>query len=218
MRLFLSSDKFGRRLDLLVQLVGAGARVGVISNALDLIPQPNREAYARQVHDPVGELNAAGLQARELDLRDYFGAPDKLEPVLHALDMVWVTAGNAFLLRRAMRQSGFDRIAPTLIHAGRLAYGGWSAGAVVACPNLKGIEYMDDPGQVAPGYDPAPIFDGLDLIPFHLVPHYDCGHAEGPAAEKVTMYLLDQAMPYRTMRDGDVVIRDANGIRAYEGA
>lgn len=216
MRLFLSSDKFGNRLDLLVQLAGQGARVGVVSNALDLIPQPNRETYARTVHDPVAELNAAGLRATALDLRDYFGAPEKLEPVLSVLDMVWVTGGNAFLLRRAMRQSGFDRIAPPLIRADRLAYGGWSAGAIVACPNLRGIEFMDDPSQVAPGYDPEPIFDGLDLIPFHLVPHYDCGHAEGPAAERVTMYLLDQAMPYRTMRDGDVIVRDARGIKAYE--
>jgi dipeptidase E len=216
MRLFLSSDKFGNRLDLLVQLAGQGARVGVISNALDLIPQPNRDTYARLVHDPVAELNAAGLAATPLDLRDYFGAPQKLEPVLAALDMVWVTGGNAFLLRRAMRQSGFDRLAPPLIQADKLAYGGWSAGAVVACPNLKGIELMDDPNQVAPGYDTAPIFDGLDLIPFHIVPHYDSGHAESPAAEKVTMYLLDQGMPYRTMRDGDVIIRDADGIKAYE--
>ena len=28
--------------------------------------------------------------------------------------------------------------------------------------------------------------------------------------------MLDKAMPYRTMRDGDVLVRDASGIRAYE--
>ena len=170
MRLFLSSDKFGNRIDLLTALVGQGAKVAVISNALDLIPQPNRETYARLVHDPAAVLNEAGLTAGLLDLRDYFGAPQKLVPVLATLDMVWVTGGNAFLLRRAMRQSGFDQLAPPLIRDGKLAYGGWSAGAVVACPNLKGIDLMDDPHQVAPGYDAAPIFDGLDLIPFHLVP------------------------------------------------
>ena len=218
MRLFLSSDKFGNRMDLLAGLVGQGARVAVISNALDLIPQANRDTYARLVHDPFADLIAACLAAVALDLRDYFGATEKLEPVRAALDMVWVTGGNAFLLRRAMRQSGFDLIAPPLIRAGKLAYGGWSAGAVVACPNLKGIELMDPPDQVAPGYDPAPIFDGLDLIPFHLVPHFDCGHAVGPAAEKITMYLLDQALPYRTKRDGDVIIRAEKGIKAYEAS
>lgn len=216
MRLFLSSDKFGNRIDLLASLVGQGGRIAVIANALDLIPPARRDTYARTVHDPIADLDAAGLQATALDLREYFARPAALEPVLAGLNGVWVTGGNAFVLRRAMRQSGFDRFAPPLIRTGKLFYGGWSAGAVVACPNLKGIEYMDDPDQVAPGYDPAPVFDGLDLIPFHLVPHYDCGHAEGPAAERVTMYLLDQAMPYRTMRDGDVLVRDENGIRAYE--
>src|SRR6185312_11422581 len=131
------SAKFGNRLALLAQLAGQGAKVGVISNALDLIPRASRETYAHTVHDPIAELNAAGLTASALDLRDYFGAAEKLEPALRALDMVWVTGGNAFLLLRAMRQSGFDRIAPPLIHAGKLAYGGWSAGAVVACPTLK---------------------------------------------------------------------------------
>jgi dipeptidase E len=216
MRLFLSSDKFGNRMDLLTGLVGQGARVGVIANAADLIPQPNRETYARLVHDPIAELNDAGLHAMPLDLRDYFTAPDTLEPVLNELDAVWVTGGNAFLLRRAMRQSGFDRIAPPLIAADKLVYGGWSAGAVVACPDLRGIDLMDAPNQIAPGYDPAPIHDGLNLVPFHLVPHYDSGHAESPAADRVTMFLLDQGLPYRTMRDGDVIIRDANGIKAYE--
>ena len=175
-----------------------------------------RERYARTVHDPIADLNAAGLTASPLDLRDYFGAPDRLEAALAALDMVWVTGGNAFLLRRAMRQSGFDRIAPPLIRAGKLAYGGWSASAVVACPSLAGIDLMDDPAERAEGYDAAPVYEGLDLIPFHLVPHYDSGHAESPAAEKVAMFLLDQALPYRTMRDGDVLIRDENGIHAYE--
>ncbi len=216
MRLFLPSDKFGTRLDLLTGLVKPGAKVGVIANALDLIPAANRETYARLIHDPVAELREAGLDAAPLDLRDYFGAPQTLAPVLADLDMVWATGGNAFLLRRAMRQSGFDRFAPPLIRADRLAYGGWSAGAVVACPNLKGIDLMDDPNQVAEGYDPAPVYDGLDLIGFHLVPHYDSDHPESPAAEAVTMYLLDQALPYRTMRDGDVLIGDAAGIRAYE--
>jgi len=127
-----------------------------------------------------------------------------------------LTGGNAFLLRRAMRQSGFDRIAPDLIRAGKLIYGGWSAGAVVAGPNLKGIELMDAPDQVAAGYDSAVVWDGLGLIGFHLIPHYESGHAESPAADKVAMYLLDEALPYRTMRDGDVLIQDAAGIRAYE--
>ena len=81
---------------------------------------------------------------------------------------------------------------------------------------VKGIELMDAPDQIAEGYDPAIIWDGLGLIGFHLIPHYESGAADSPAADKVAMYLLDEALPYRTMRDGDVLIQDAAGIRGYE--
>jgi dipeptidase E len=197
MRLYLSSHRFGDRFDLLLAMVGQGARAAVISNALDLASH--------------------GLDAADLDLRHYFGKEDALEAVLADLDLVWVTGGNAFLLRRAMHQSGFDRLIGPLLERDKLVYGGWSAGAVVASPSLRGMDLMDDPVQVAEGYDPQIIWDGLNLIAFHLVPHFGSG-PDAPAAEKVTAYMLDQAMPYRTMQDGDVLVRDANGIKAYETA
>ncbi len=216
MRLYLSSYRFGDRIDLLLGMLPKGARVGVISNALDAVPPASRADYARTVYDPVAELHSHGLDAADLDLRKYFGSPDSLEQDLSKLDLVWATGGNAFLLRRAMRQSVFDALIDKFLTEDRLAYGGESAGAVVACPDLRGIDRMDDPNQLAEGYDDAVNWEGLNLIPFHLVPHYDSPHAEAEAAEKVTAFMLDQAMAYRTMRDGDVLIRDAAGIRAYE--
>ncbi|MEI9886907.1 MAG: Type 1 glutamine amidotransferase-like domain-containing protein [Rhizomicrobium sp.] len=216
MRLYLSSYRFGDRIDLLLAMLRPGAKVGVISNALDAIPQAARDSYARTVHDPLAELRGHGLDAADLDLRHFFDRPDKLEEALAALDLVWAVGGNSFLLRRAMRQSGFDRVGVDLIKTDKLAYGGWSAGAVVVAPDLRGIDLMDDPTVLAEGYDPAPVFDGLNLIAFHLVPHYESDHPESEAAGRVTAYLLEHALPYRTMRDGDVVIRDADGIKAYE--
>jgi dipeptidase E len=218
MNLYLSSYRFGDRIDLLLAMVEKGARVGVIANAADLIPAEARAAYRRNVHDPIAELHAHGLDARALDLRDYFGKPDALAETLSGLAMVWVTGGNAFLLRRAMRQSGFDRVALPLIERDKLVYAGYSAGACVATPSLKGIDLMDEPERVTEGYDPAIVWEGLNLIGFHIVPHYDSAHPESEAADKVTMYMLDQAMPYRTMRDGDVLVRDASGIKGYDRA
>lgn len=218
MRLYLSSHRFGDRFDLFRAMAGQGARVGVISNALDLVPQEQREAYARNVNDPLADLRDHGLAASDLDLRKYFAQPERLDAALGELDAVWALGGNAFLLRRAMRQSGFDDAGVRRIRDDALLYGGWSAGAVVAGPDLRGIELMDQPNDIAAGYDPAPLWDGLGLIGVHLVPHYDSGHAESPAAEKVTEYLLDHALPYRTMRDGDVLVCDGDGLRAYERA
>jgi len=216
MRLYLSSYRFGDRVDLLLAMAGQGARAGVISNAADLIPRADRENYLRNVHNPAAELRDHGLDVSDLDLRSYFGSPDALEQDLAKLDLVWVVGGNTFLLRRAMRQSGFDTLIHKFLDADRLVYGGFSAGAIVACPDLRGIDLMDEPTKVAEGYDPTVIWEGLNLIPFHLVPHYDSPHPESPLADKAVAFMLDQAMPYRTMRDGDVLIRDADGIRAYE--
>jgi len=216
MRLYLSSFRFGDRIDLLLDMVGKGGRVGLISNAVDMIPEDARENYRRTVHDPAAELRDHGLDVSDLDLRRYFGKPDELEKELAKLDLIWAAGGNTFLLRRAMRQSGFDALIGKFLAEDRFVYGGWSAGAIVACPNLRGIDLMDDPNTLADGYDPAIVWEGLNLIPFHIVPHYDSPHPETELAEKAVVFMLDQAMPYRTMRDGDVLIRDADGIRAYE--
>ena len=216
MRLYLSSLRFGDAFPHLLDMAGQGARAGVVMNAVDFIPREQREAYARNVYDPAAILREHGLHASDLDLRAYFGDTEGLARALADLDLVWVAGGNSFLLRRAMRQSGFDRVGVALIEQDKLVYGGWSAGAVVACPDLRGIDLIDDPNQLAEGYDPAPVYDGLNLIAFHLVPHYESDHPESEAAGRTAAYLLDHALPYRTLKDGDVLIRDADGIRAYE--
>lgn len=218
MRLYLSSYRFGDRFDLLLGMAGEGGRAGVISNAADFIPRADRENYLRNIHNPSAELRAHGLDVTDLDLRDYFGRPDALEEALGRLDLVWVVGGNTFLLRRAMRQSGFDVVGKKRIEENRLIYGGFSAGAVVACPSLRGIELMDEPHALADGYDPEVIWDGLNLLGFHIVPHYESVHHEAEAAGRAAAWMLDQAVPYRTMRDGDVLICDGAGIRAYERA
>ena len=156
MRLYLSSYRMGDHFDALIEMAGQGARVAVISNALDFIPLQARLDYARNVHDPLDDFRRAGLEATDLDLRRYFGEPVGLRQALAAFDLVWAVGGNAFLLMRAMRQSGFDKAITRLAGEERLVYGGWSAGAVVAGPSLRGIELMDDPHVVAEGYDPEP--------------------------------------------------------------
>src|SRR5438874_480557 len=120
----------GHRFDELVAAAGPGARTGVITNALDSIPLVDRQAHVLTGFDPIALFRERGLEANELDLRDFFGSQSELELVLSNLRLVWAVGGNSFLLRRAMRQSGFDRTVGKLVTAGRLIYGGWSAGAV----------------------------------------------------------------------------------------
>lgn len=217
MQLYLASYRTGDSFGELLRMAGPGAQVGVISNAVDFIPQDDRDAYARQVHDPVAEFKVQGLDAYDLDLRAYFRRPEALLAELERTRMVWAVGGNAFLLRRAMRQSGFDAIAPGLIWAERLVYGGWSAGACVAAPSLKGLELMDDPHVLADGYDPAPVWEGLGLIDAAIVPHYRSDHEEAEAAEEVVAWMLEHRVPHRTLRDGDVLIQRGEILELHAG-
>ena len=218
MRLYLASHRTGDSYPELLRMAGGpGARVGVISNAVDFIPVADREAYARKVFDPVADFRGHGLDAYDLDLRGYFRRPEALLAELERTQLVWAVGGNAFLLRRAMRQSGFDAIAPGLVWAERLAYGGWSAGACVAAPSLRGLEHMDDPETLAEGYDREPVWEGLVLIDAAIVPHYRSEHPEAEAAERAAAWMVANGVPHRTLRDGDVLIQRGEVLELHAG-
>ncbi|WP_397417844.1 Type 1 glutamine amidotransferase-like domain-containing protein [Phenylobacterium sp.] len=217
MKLYLASWRTGDSFGELVRMAGPGGRVGVIANALDFIPADEREAYRRKVHDPIAEFRSFGLDAYDLDLCAYFGRPERLLAELERTQLVWATGGNAFLLRRAMRRSGFDALAPGLIWAGRLAYGGWSAGACVAGPDLRGLELMDDPHVLAEGYDPQPVWEGLGLVEAAIVPHYRSDHPEAAAAEATAEWMRVRNLPHRTLRDGDVLIQNGEDLELHAG-
>ena len=217
MRLYLASNRTRDSHAHLLRMAGPGARVGVIANAVDDLPMASRQAYARDVYDPIAEFRDQGLDAYDLDLRAYFRRPEALLAELSRTKMVWAVGGNAFLLRRAMRQSGFDAMAPGLVWAEQLIYGGWSAGACVAAPSLRGLELMDDPAVLAEGYQPDPVWEGLGLIDAAIVPHFRSEHAEAGAAERTASWMAENRIPHRTLRDGDVLIQDGETLELHVG-
>lgn len=206
MRLYLSSYRIGDRAGSLLALLSDGRRAAIIENALDNISPAARELYRTEAYDPVAELGSLGIAASPLDLRQYFGDPEGLRARLSQFDLVWVTGGNAFVLRRAMKQSGFDDVIVDLLDHDRIVYGGFSAGAVVAAPSLEGIHLMDDPDEAPPGYDRAPVWDGLGLIDHAIVPHYRSPHSESAAAERAVRHLCGRGLRYRALRDGEVIV------------
>lgn len=206
MRLYLSSYRVGDQAGALLALLGSGKRAAVISNALDNISPAARKIYQDQVYDPCAELASLGIVAEDLDLRRFFGRADALAQTLSHFDLVWVLGGNAFLLRRAMKQSGFDAVIGTMLDRDAIVYGGFSAGAVVAGPSLRGFEVMDDPDELATGYAPPPTWEGLGLIDFAIVPHYKSAHPEAAAAERLVRHLAQRRIPFRALRDGEVVV------------
>lgn len=206
MRLYLSSYRIGDRAGSLLALLGSGKRTAIVSNALDNISSTARAIYRDEIYDPHLELRSLGLDTEELDLRRFFGAPDALAAKLGEFDLVWVTGGNAFVLRRAMKQSGFDDVMTGMLERDEIVYGGFSAGAVVVAPTLRGIELMDDPDGVPPGYDTDPSWDGLGLIDYSIVPHFRSPHPESAAAERAVRHMMGRGMRYRALRDGEVIV------------
>ena len=161
MKLYLSSYKLGGHVDELIKMAGLRPRVALISNALDFIPIEARLDHFRNVFDPIAHFAAQGMDASDFDLRHYFGRSGALREALKPYQIVWALGGNAFLLRRAMHESGFDLIIKELLCDQDLVYAGWSAGAVVAAPDLRGIELMDDPDASGIGYSPGePVWEG----------------------------------------------------------
>jgi len=213
MRLYLSSDRVGDRAGSLLTLLGNGKRAALIENALDLCSDEAREMHRREVYDPAAELGTLGIASTRLDLRRYFGRPEALEAELSNYDLVWVAGGNTFVLRRAMKASGFDDLITGMLDNDEIVYGGFGAGAAVAAPGLCGMQLFDGEGEVPHGYDPETVWEGLGLIDHAIVPHYRSPHPEAASAERAVRHLSGQGLRYRALRDGEVIVWTENRRR-----
>ena len=207
MKLYLSYYRMGDHFSELQEMAEPQARVAVISNALDYISIEKRLEYSLTHFDWCDFFNSNGFEAEELDLRKYIGSPDSLSEVIKTFQVVWVVGGNAFLLLRAVHASGLNQCLAPLVRSDQIVYGGFSAGAVVAAENLRGIELMDDPTAIVDGYPATKQpWDGLGLVDFLIVPHFQSEHEEAPAAEKAANYMAANKIKHQTLRDGEVII------------
>ena len=151
-------------------------------------------------------LRSLGLSPEELDLRDFFGDLDQLRSFISRFDAVWVTGGNTFILRKAMFQSGFDQILLELSRDVEFLYGGYSAGVCVLTPTLRGINLVDPPEIIPAGYQKETIWDGLNLVPCCIAPHFRSDHPESELIEQSVNFFITNKLPFICLRDGEVLI------------
>jgi dipeptidase E len=202
-RLYLSSFRMGDHPDRLLELLGSGRSAAVIANALD-----DQDAATRRegVERELGALGELGLEPRELDLREHFSLP----PDLRGYDLVWLRGGNVFLLRYALAASGTDAALVQLLQDDALVYGGYSAGPCVLAPSLRGLELVDDPEAVEATYGAEPVWDGLGVLDYAIVPHVDSpGHPETERCNALAERFRAEGVPHRTLRDGEVLVIDS---------
>ncbi len=203
MKLYLSSYKLGNETETLKKwLAPTKKRVGYIPNALDFL-EPDR--FKVNTEFDMNQLNDLGFEVEILDLRDYFERIEVLRTKLLELDMLWVSGGNTFILRQAMRLSGFDELIADLQKRPNFVYGGYSAGCCVLSPTLQGLQIVDEP-YVYPYELKETIWEGLGLIDYAFLPHFDSDHPESEAINKEVEYCKKNNLPFRTVRDGEVVI------------
>ena len=206
MRAYLSSYRLGNHFERFLDLLPKRPKVLLVANALDVFSDAARQRHKTEVYDPYRELEKLGCSVSDIDLKQYFGRQSALSSRLLESDFVWVLGGNSFVLRRAMFLSGFDDIVSEHVKADEVAYGGFSAGAVVAAPTLEGIHLMDDPEVVPKGYPKEVSWDGLGWTNFAIVPHWKSDHPEAAAAEVAKKYLQEKALPHETLSDGQAFL------------
>jgi dipeptidase E len=204
MRLYLSSYRLGNNPEKLIELFSDNKKVAVIANAMDFVDDAQRKEKAKH---SMTELKKLGLLPEEIDLRAYFGKQRELSEKLNNFGAVYVRGGNAFILRKAMLRSGFDNLMKEENKDPNFVYAGYSAGICVLSPTLHGLELVDDPNLISQGYDKEIIWDGLGIIDYSIAPHYKSDHPESGNIDKEVKYFIEHKMPFKTLRDGEVIIK-----------
>jgi len=203
MKLYLSSYYLGNATDLLQNMVGRNKKAAVIANSIDFLAKSER---SERVAAEIATLRGLGFSAEELDLRDYFNNSNDIKQKLSEYGLLMLRGGNVFVLRRALAQSGFDKVISELLDKHELVYSGYSAGACVVSPSLQGLNLADDPNVVPAGYKPEIIWKGLDLVNFAIAPRYNPDHPEAATVEQITNYFNEHGITYKTVRQGEVLV------------
>ena len=205
MKLYLSSYRLGSSSDELRKLVKT-KKAAIIANALDFSTDLDRKntTISRELTD----IRNLGFEAEVLDLRNYFHKSDVLDNKLSQFGLFWVIGGNTFVLRKAMKLSGFDTWLLDQRKNKDLVYAGYSAGVCVLSPSLKGLEIVDDPNEKADGYDDSVIWKGLGIIDWAFAPHYRSDHPESAKVEEEVKYYDKNNILYRALKDGEVIISE----------
>lgn len=206
MKLYLSSYKIGDESEKLKKLMPEfNRKIGYISNALDFT-EANYESIKKYIESDISELEEVGFIVEKLDLKNYFYKDKELKTKLDALDGIWVSGGNTFILRQAMRLSGFDALIKELIYRKDFLYGGYSAGCCVLSQSLKAYAIVDDPNDRPYPELQETIWEGLGLISYVFLPHYQSDHSESNDINKELDFCIKNNLSFKTLRDGEVII------------
>lgn len=200
MKLYLSSYKIGDNPARLKELLPENSQAVYVSNALDFARPESQQKHEKW---DLRELKEIGVDTKPLDLRHYFSKKEDLKNKLENIDLIYVSGGNVFDLRLAMKLSGFDEILKSFQPSNKV-YAGYSAAGCVLSPTLKGYDIVDKPNLTTYG-DHETIWDGLGMIDFQFAPHFESDHPESSDINKEIAYFQKHEMEHKALRDGEVI-------------
>lgn len=208
MKLYLSSYKLGTKIDELKNWITENNnKIGIIDNAKDGFS--DRVRSQQGTLKDIIQLEEIGFKVTQLNLKDYFGKPIELRSFLKDFQAFYVVGGNTFILRKAMKLSGFDEYLKKVSQNPNYLYAGYSAGVCVLCENMEAIAIMDEP-EVNPYDNSTPLYSGIGLLNYALIPHYESDHPETELANQAVSFCRQNKIPYKTLKDGDVIIEYLN--------
>ena len=202
MILYLSSQKFGIDTTFLKEwIIEHGNKILLIFNALDAKVQ---EKIDNNVNDDISLLEQIGFEVKVLDLKEYFENQEELKQICQKYNSFCVMGGNVFVLRQAMKYSGFDTILEEKKNDENCLYIGYSSGCCVLSKDIEIYKDVDEPicfyrqGQI--------LYEGIGFIDYVFVPHHKSNYHKVHLIDELVDLCQKNRIEYKALTDGEVSI------------
>ena len=207
MVLYLSSQKFGDNNDFLKKWINNhNNKILLIFNALDAKGQ---DRINNNIREDIGLLEEIGFEVTVIDLKKYFDKYDELNRICQNYNTFCVMGGNVFVLRQAMKYSGFDTFLKKISNNDNYLYIGYSAGGCVLSKRLDMFESVDEPIDF---YNKGEIvYDGIGFINYTFIPHYKSNYHKAYLIDEIVDTCKKDNIEYKAFRDGEAIIEKLNG-------
>src|SRR5260221_5531046 len=110
-------------------------------------------------------------------------------------DVLFFSGGNTFHLMYWVEKSGLKKLLPDLLKT--KVYGGISAGSCIVGPKILTFVQELFPDEE----NEHNVVDGLDLVPFHIVPHLNSKWFKGLREDKIRELAKDEKTPAYAIDD-----------------
>ncbi len=178
MKYYLSSYQLGDKINQLKSLIKkTSGKFGYIPNALDFT-KANLARRKKHIKSDMKDLEKNGAKVELLGLKSYFGKKESLKKKLLFLGGVYVSGGTTFVLRQAMKLSGFDELLFEMPSRDNFLYIAYSAGVCLLTKSMRQYAITDDAKDFPYPQIQKQIWEGLSIIDFVFEPHYKSDHPE----------------------------------------